>query len=118
MLRPLALAGVILWAAPGGGPRPEGELLHRRHRGRALLHQRDARAGRASYSVLLRNTLLRSQRSRLVITGNFLSRPPPLPQTIRAGATMSLLLGYSPNLPGVAPLRGEQLAQVTRVTCL
>lgn len=73
--------------------------------------------GRASYSVLLRNTRGQDQSFRLVVLGTFLGRPPPAPHTIRPGATMNLALGYSPNLPGVPPLRGDQLAQVTRVTC-
>jgi hypothetical protein len=51
------------------------------------------------------------------VTGSFLGRPPPATQTIRPGGTMNMSLGYSPNVPGVPPLRGDQLAQVTRVAC-
>lgn len=73
---------------------------------------------RARYSVLLRNMRGQNQSFRLTVMGSFLGRPPPTTQTIRASATMSVALGYSPNLSGVAPLRGDQLAQVTRIACL
>lgn len=74
--------------------------------------------GRASYSVLLRNTRGQSQNFQLVVTGSFLGRPAPATHTIRPGGTANIALGYSPNVPGVPPLRGDQLAQVTRVACL
>lgn len=74
--------------------------------------------GRASYSVLLRNPRGQTQNFQLVVTGSFLGRPPPAAQSLRAGATVNVALGYSPNVPGVPPLRGDQLAQVTRVACL
>lgn len=73
--------------------------------------------GRASYSVRLRNTRAQSQSFRLVVAGSFLGRPPPAVHSIRAGDAMTVALGYSPNVPGVPPLRGDQLAQVTRVGC-
>lgn len=73
--------------------------------------------GRASYSVLLRNTQGWDVNFQLAVTGPFLGRPPVAMQTIRASGMMNIALGYSPNLPGVPPLRGEQLAQVTRVAC-
>lgn len=74
--------------------------------------------GRANYSVLLHNTQPRNQNFRLVVMGSFLGRPAAATQTLRGGGTMNLHLGYSPILPGVPALRGDRLAQVTRVACL
>lgn len=73
--------------------------------------------GRANYSVVLRNTRDHPQDFRLVVTGGFLGRPGPATQTLPPGGSATMALGYSPNLPGVAPLRGDQIAQLTRLTC-
>lgn len=84
---------------------------------RFMTHVVPGPGGRANYSVLLRNTQGRNRHFQLVVTGSFLGRPPPAMQTIRPGGTMNMPLGYSPNVPGVPALRGDQLAQVTRVAC-
>jgi len=119
MPRPLALAGLLLVAAAAPALAQEASYC-----GGAIVAERfitnvvPGPAGRVSYSVLLRNPRSQSQNFQLVVTGSFLGRPAPTTQTIRAAGTMNLALGHSPNLPGVAPLRGNQLAQVTRIACL
>ncbi|MDB5414982.1 MAG: hypothetical protein JWR10_3317 [Rubritepida sp.] len=75
-------------------------------------------AGRASYSVMLRNTRPQPQNFQLVVSGSFFGRPPAMQRSIAASGTMKVDLGYSPNMPGVPPLRGDQLAQVTRIGCM
>lgn len=119
MLRPIALAGLVLSAAAAPASAQEASYC-----GGAIAAERFTTSvvpgpgGRASYSVLLRNTRTQDQRFQLVVTGSFLGRPPPATQTLRPGGTANLALGYSPNVPGVPPLRGDQLAQVTRVACI
>ncbi|TCH99824.1 hypothetical protein EJV46_03910 [Roseococcus sp. SYP-B2431] len=115
----LALAGLLLWAAAAPAFAQEASYC-----GGAVVAERFVTSvvpgpgGRASYSVLLRNPRAQSQNFQLVVTGSFLGRPPPATQTLRPGGTMNVALGYSPNVPGVPPLRGDQLAQVTRVACM
>ena len=72
--------------------------------------------GRATYSVLLRNTQARALGVVVNVTAPILGRPVGT-QNIRASGTLLVSLGYQPNLPGSPPLRGERLEQVTRVSC-
>ncbi|MDB5379410.1 MAG: hypothetical protein JWR00_3856, partial [Rubritepida sp.] len=44
-------------------------------------------------------------------------RPSSAPRIIPAGGTMTIELGYQAWQPGVAALRGDRLAQVTRISC-
>lgn len=119
MLRFIALTGLVLSAASASAFAQEASYCNG-----AIVAERfmtnvvPGPGGRASYSVLLRNTQGQSRNFQLVVTGSFLGRPAPATQTLRPGATTNIALGYSPNVPGVAPLRGNQLAQVTRVACL
>lgn len=119
MHRAIALTGFVLCGAVSPALAQEASYC-----GGAIVAERfitsvvPGPGGRASYSVLLRNTQSQSRNFQMVVTGSFLGRPPAATQTLRANAAMTLALGYSPNLPGVAPLRGDQLAQVTRVACL
>ncbi len=73
--------------------------------------------GRANYSVVLRNTRDHPQDFRLVVRGGCGGRGGPPPQPPPPAGPTTMALGYSPNLPGVAPLRGDQIAQLTRLTC-
>jgi hypothetical protein len=120
MLRPIALTGLVLTAlsvVPAFAQEASycsGAIVAERFATNVV----PGPGGRASYSVLLRNTRGQNQNFQLVVTGSFLGRPPAAPRTLRPGGTTNIALGYSPNLPGVPPLRGDQLAQVTRVACL
>lgn len=73
--------------------------------------------GRATYSVLLRNSSGQARSYQLVVTAPFLGRPAPSPHAIAPGATASLSLGYQMNQPGQHPLRANELAEVVRITC-
>jgi hypothetical protein len=73
--------------------------------------------GRATYLVTLRSTRQESTRFIMQVTGNMLGRPLPTQMEIRGGAPMQVQLGFQPNMPGVVPMRGDQLAQATRISC-
>jgi len=124
MPRHLALGGALLANIALGAAGAPAFAQQASYCGGAILAERfvtnvvPGPGGRASYSVLLRNPRGQSQSFQLVVTGSFLGRPPPATQILRPGGTANLALGYSPNVPGVPPLRGDQLAQVTRVACL
>ena len=119
MLRHIAITALALMAAAAPALAQEASYCNG-----AIVAERFSTSvvpgpgGRASYSVLLRNPRGQSQNFQLVVTGSFLGRPPPATQSLRPGATLNVALGYSPNMPGVPPLRGDQLAQVTRIACL
>lgn len=73
--------------------------------------------GRATYVAVLRNTRQQPTRFVMQVTGNMLGRPLGTQMEIRPGAPMQVQLGYQPNMPGVLPMRGDQLAQATRISC-
>lgn len=73
--------------------------------------------GIVSYAVVLRNTLDQERRFVLVVTASLFHRPSSAPRSIPAGGTVTVELGYQAWQPGVAPLRGDRLAQVTRISC-
>ena len=73
--------------------------------------------GIVSYAAVLRNTLDRERRYVLVVTATLFHRPAGLARTLPAGGTVTVELGYQPWQPGVAPLRGDRLAQATRISC-
>jgi hypothetical protein len=73
--------------------------------------------GIVTYSVVLRNTLDQDRSFVLVVTATLFNRPSSAPRTIPAGGTMTVELGYQAWQPGVAPLRGDRLAQATRISC-
>lgn len=73
--------------------------------------------GRATYSVLLRNSSGQARSFLLVVTAPLLGRPPSSMRNIAPGATSSIGLGYQVNQPGQHPLRANELAEVVRVTC-
>ncbi|MBS7811299.1 hypothetical protein [Roseococcus pinisoli] len=120
MLRSIGLAGFGLAILSA----PPAQALEASYCGGRIVAERFATrvvpgpGGRASYSVLLRNTQERSQDFRLVVTGSFIGRPAPATQTLLAGGSRTVALGYTPNMPGVAPMRGDQIAQMTRLACL
>ncbi|WP_421990490.1 hypothetical protein [Roseococcus sp.] len=73
--------------------------------------------GRATYSVLLRNSSAQARNFQLVVTAPFLGRAASAPRAIAPGATAHIALGYQLNQPGRPPLRANELAEVVRVTC-
>jgi hypothetical protein len=75
-------------------------------------------AGRATYSVRLRNTNAQPKRLVVNVTAPILGRPTGAPHSLAPGGSLLVPLGYQPNIPGSQPLRGERLEQVTRVSCL
>ncbi|WP_424813937.1 hypothetical protein [Roseococcus sp. YIM B11640] len=74
--------------------------------------------GRATYSMRLRNSSGQARTFQLVVTAPFLGRPVPQARQVAAGATQNIGLGYQPNMPGSPPLRGQQLAEVVRISCV
>lgn len=74
--------------------------------------------GIVRYAVVLRNALDQERRFVLVVTASLFQRPSSEPRDIPPGGTLTVELGYQPWQPGVAPLRGDRLAQVTRVSCI
>lgn len=75
-------------------------------------------ATRATYSVVLRNTQGAMRRLQVNVTASVLGRPTGAPIMINANQRLTVQLGYQTLLPGSQALRGEGLAQVTRVSCL
>lgn len=73
--------------------------------------------GIVRYAVVLRNTHDRERSFVLVVTASLFQRPSGAPRTVPAGGTVTVELGYQAWQPGVAPLRGDRLAQVTRISC-
>ena len=73
---------------------------------------------RATYSVVLRNTQGAARRLQINVTASVLDRPNGAPITLNAGQRLTVQLGYQTILPGTQALRGEQLANVTRVSCV
>lgn len=73
--------------------------------------------GIVTYSALLRNTTEHERRYVLVVTATLFNRPSSALRTIAAGGTATIELGYQAWQAGVAPLRGDRLAQATRVSC-
>lgn len=73
---------------------------------------------RATYSVVLRNTQSAARRLQINVTASVLDRPNGTPIMINPGQQMTVQLGYQTILPGTQALRGEQLVNVTRVSCV
>lgn len=73
---------------------------------------------RATYSVVLRNTQSAPRRLQINVTASMLDRPNGVPVTLNPGQRMTVQLGNQTNLPGTQALRGEQLVNVTRVSCV
>ena len=73
--------------------------------------------GRADYSVRLHNPGRAALRFQVQVVGEALGRPSGV-HSIAAGQRLTLGLGYSLNLPGRLPLRGETLVNATRISCL
>jgi hypothetical protein len=73
--------------------------------------------GIVTYSAVLRNALDEERSFVLVVTATLFQRPSSAPRIIPAGGTMTIELGYQAWQPGVAALRGDRLAQVTRISC-
>ena len=73
---------------------------------------------RANYSVVLRNTQPGARRVLVNVTASVLDRPGSAPISLASGQRMTVQLGYQTILPGSSALRGEQLANVTRVSCV
>lgn len=73
---------------------------------------------RAIYSVVLRNTQSSARRLMVNVTASVLDRPNGSPISLAPGQRVTVQLGHQTILPGSAALRGEQLANVTRVSCV
>ncbi|UPY38523.1 hypothetical protein [Sediminicoccus sp. KRV36] len=73
---------------------------------------------RATYSVVLRNTQSAPRRVLVNVTASVLDRPNGAPISISPGQRLTVSLGYQTILPGTQALRGEGLANVTRVSCV
>ncbi len=73
---------------------------------------------RATYSVVLRNTQSAARRLQINVTASVLDRPNGAPIMLNPGQRLTVQLGYQTILPGTQALRGEQLANVTRVSCV
>lgn len=72
--------------------------------------------GRAEYSVRLFNHGNALLHVRLQFVADALNKPVG-EQSLAARARRTISLGYATNLPGRAPLRGQQLADALRVSC-
>jgi len=72
---------------------------------------------RATYSVVLRNTQSVPRRVQVNVTASLLDRPTGAPRTLNPGQQVTVQLGYQ-ILSGNAALRGEALANATRVSCV
>lgn len=72
---------------------------------------------RATYSVTLRNTQGTDRMVRIQVLGSMTDRPTGQPMTLRGGQRVTVPLGYQTVLSAGQALRGEQLANVTRVSC-
>ena len=73
--------------------------------------------GRADYSVRLHNTGGQALRFQLQVVGDALGRPTGQ-SAIAGNQRLTMSLGYSLNAPGRLPMRGESLANATRISCL
>lgn len=73
--------------------------------------------GIVTYSAVLRNALDVERSFVLVVTATLFQRPTAAPRSIPAGGRLTVPLGYQAWQPGVAALRGDRLAQVTRISC-
>jgi hypothetical protein len=73
---------------------------------------------RATYSVVLRNTQSAARRLQINVTASMLDRPNGVPITLSGNQRMTVRLGYQTIVPGTQALRGEQLVNVTRVSCV
>ncbi len=73
---------------------------------------------RATYAVTLRNTQSVVRRLQINVTAGLIDRPSGAPITINPGQRLVVKLGYQTILPGAQALRGERLANVTRVSCV
>ena len=72
---------------------------------------------RAAYSVVLRNTQSAVRRIQVNVTASLIGRPTGTPIIIQAGQRVTVQLGYQ-ILSGSPALRGEALANATRVSCV
>jgi len=72
---------------------------------------------RATYSVVLRNTQSVARRVQVNVTASLLDRPAGSPRTLAPGQQVTVQLGNQ-ILSGNAALRGEALANATRVSCV
>lgn len=75
-------------------------------------------AARANYSMVLRNTQATPRRFVVNVTASVLDRPNGAPISLAPGQRLIVQLGHQTILPGTSALRGEQLANVTRVSCV
>ena len=73
---------------------------------------------RATYSVRLRNTQGAVRRLQIVVTGALTDRPSGAPVSLNPNQAIMVQLGYQTILPGSQALRGEQLANITRISCV
>ncbi|MFL1462345.1 hypothetical protein ACI6QG_09095 [Roseococcus sp. DSY-14] len=73
--------------------------------------------GRADYRVTLRNAAGAPLRFVVQVQGDVLGKPVGA-QSLAAGQSTTLALGYAPSIPGRAPLRNEALANAVRISCL
>nr|WP_314069651.1 hypothetical protein [uncultured Roseococcus sp.] len=73
--------------------------------------------GWAVHSVRLRNRSGRDQSFSIVVTAPFLGRPTPRLRHLPPGAMVVVPLGQQVIQPNQTPLRGNELAEVVRVTC-
>lgn len=73
---------------------------------------------RATYDVTLRNTQTSVRRLRINVTASLMDRPSGAPITLNPGERKTVRLGSQTILPGTQALRGEQLVNVTRVSCV
>jgi len=73
--------------------------------------------GRAVYSVRLHNPGGAALRFRLQFVADALNKPLG-EHSLAARARRDMVLGHAMNLPGRAPLRGQQLPDALRVSCL
>ncbi len=73
--------------------------------------------GRADYSARLYNPGSAAIRFQVQVVGDVLGRPVGQ-QSVAPGQRLTLGLGYSNNYPGRPPLRGENLVNATRISCL
>ena len=72
---------------------------------------------RATYSVVLRNTQATPRRVQVNVTASLIGRPSGPPITLNANTPVTVQLGYQ-ILSGSSALRGEALANATRVSCV
>lgn len=120
MLRSFALAGLLLAAlsVPAHAQEPaaaycDDTLLVERFE----THVDPPPRGIVSYAAVLRNALGEERSFVLVVTATLFQRPSSVPRSIPAGGRVTVELGYQAWQPGVVPLRGDSLAQVTRISC-